>query len=97
MKAESKIPCISCGKELDNWEYENRDGTKVEVHPMCGLHFRTYGHYGSTVFDPMNGTYLDIAICDECLTKNLDKARGNGANELKSAIDYWKDTNNASA
>lgn len=93
MKTENKIPCLSCGEELDNLYYEMRDGNRVEVHPMGGLHFRTYGHYGSTVFDPMDGSYLDIAICDECVTKNLDKIRGIGVNELKSAIDYWRNTN----
>ncbi len=49
---------------------------------MDGLHFRTYGHYGSTIFDPMDGTYLDVAICDECIMKNLKKVRGNGVNDL---------------
>lgn len=49
---------------------------------MDGLHFRTYGHYGSTIFDPMDGTYLDVAICDECIMKNLNKVRGNGVNDL---------------
>ena len=82
MKTENKIHCLSCGKELDNLDYEMRDGKRVEVHPMNGLHFRTYGHYGSTAFDPMNGTYLDVAICDQCIVKNLDKVRGNGKKEL---------------
>ena len=91
MKTDNKIHCMVCAKELDNLEYEMRDGKRVEVHPMGGLHFRTYGHYGSTVFDPMDGSYLDVAICDECVTKNLENVRGNGVNELKGAIDYWRD------
>lgn len=85
MKTENKIGCLACGKELDNMEYTTRsNGTKVEVHPMSGLHFRTYGHYGSTVFDPMNGTYLDIAICDECVIKNLKDIRGSGKKEIEN-------------
>lgn len=87
MKNYNKIPCIVCSKELDNWDYTTRsNGTKVEVHPMDGLHFRTYGHYGSTIFDPMDGSYLDVAICDECITKNIEKVRGNGVKGVSDEI-----------
>jgi hypothetical protein len=83
MKTENKIPCIVCTKELDNLEYEMRStGNMVEVHPMNGLHFRTYGHYGSTIFDPMDGTCIDLAICDECIMSNLDKLRGTGLKDV---------------
>jgi hypothetical protein len=93
VKTETKIGCLACGKELDNLEYTTRSkGTKIEVHPMGGLHFRTYGNYGSTVFDPMDGTYLDIAICDVCVTKNIDKVRGNGVKSLRNAIEYWRES-----
>lgn len=92
MKIETKIDCIACGKELDNIEYTTRsNGTKVEVHPMDGLHFRTYGHYGSTIFDPIDGTYLDIAICDVCIMKNLDKVRGSGKEKLEHEVDILLD------
>lgn len=92
MKIETKIGCIACGKELDNLEYTTRsNGTKVEVHPMNGLHFRTYGHYGSTIFDPIDGTYLDIAICDVCIMKNLDKVRGSGKDQLDHEVDILVD------
>lgn len=92
MKTETKIGCLSCGKELDNLEYTiGRNNTKVEVHPMSGLSFRTYGHYGSTIFDPLGtGEYLDIAICDACIIKNLGKVRGNDVKSLKETIDYWR-------
>jgi hypothetical protein len=91
MKTHSKISCLSCDKELDNLEYTSRSkDTKVEVHPMNGLHFRTYGHYGSTIFDPMDGSYLDIAICDGCVMKNLNKVRGNGVNDLFSFADMME-------
>ena len=93
MKTESKIGCIACGKELDNLEYTTRsNGTKVEVHPMNGLHFRTYGHYGSTIFDPMGtGAYLDVAICDVCIMKNLENVRGPGKQELEHEMDILID------
>lgn len=75
----TKIACIVCSKELDNLNYDARDGIPIEVYPMCGLHFATYGHYGSGIFDPM-GTQetLDVAICDKCVMENLDKVRGTG-------------------
>jgi len=92
MKTENKIPCISCGKELDNLEYDMQDGKRVEVHPMNGLHFRTYGHYGSTIFDPMGtGEYLDIAVCDVCVMKNIDSVRGSGKASLEETVNILVD------
>ena len=91
MKTNNKIPCIVCSKELDNMEYDMKD-TKVEVHPMGGLHFRTYGHYGSVIFDPMGtGEYLDIAICDLCIMKKLDAVKGTGKQNLLDNVDMLVD------
>lgn len=79
MKTYDKINCFCCDKELDNMHYESRNKESyVYVHPMGGLHFQTYGHYGSTVFDPMDGSSLDIAICDECVMLRKEKIRGTG-------------------
>ena len=84
MKSNTTIPCIVCNESLDNLEYELRDGTMCEVHPMGGLHFSTRGHYGSTIFDPMGtGETLDIAICDTCVLNNIDKVRGSGKKSLE--------------
>ena len=91
-KTYNDIDCIACGKTLDNLQYEMRDGKQVEVHPMGGLHFRTYGHYGSTIFDPIGtGESLDVAICDLCIMKNLDKVRGTGKPDLESSVDMLVD------
>jgi len=92
MKPNTKIPCIVCSKELDNMEYDMK-GKKVEVHPMGGLSFRTYGHYGSVIFDPMGtGEYLDIAICDLCIMKNLDAVKGTGKEDLLDNVDMLVDS-----
>jgi hypothetical protein len=92
LKTYNKIPCIVCSEELDNLQYEMRDGKQVEVHPMGGLAFRTYGHYGSTIFDPIGaGEYLDVAICDLCVMKNLDKVRGSGKEQLEDNVDMLVD------
>jgi len=86
-KTYTIIPCIVCNKDLDNINYVGKHGP-VEVYPMKGLHFRTYGHYGSTIFDPMgNGKSLDVAICDHCIMQNLDKVRGTGKAGLENDTD----------
>lgn len=54
------IYCFNCGAALKNLD---EDGFQ----PSEGLAFVTPGHYGSTVFDPMDGTFLELAICDDCL------------------------------
>jgi hypothetical protein len=90
---DSKIPCIRCDKPLDNSTYMH-GGIAVEVHPSSGLHFRTYGHYGSTIFDPMGtNETLDVAICDECIMLRLDNVRGTGKPALVANFDsYLKST-----
>ena len=56
------LPCIRCGKELKN-VFED-----AENQPSDGTAFITYGHYGSTVFDPMDSSScLELNVCDECL------------------------------
>lgn len=57
------LPCIVCGLTLDNC-FDSE-----ENQPDGGTAFHTYGHYGSTVFDPMNGTALELNVCDECLLR----------------------------
>lgn len=92
MKDHEKIPCIVCSKELNNMVYKPHNRVKVEVHPTLGLHFRTHGHYGSQIFDPMGtGEYLDVAICDLCIMNNLDKVRGTGKKNLVKDADMLLD------
>lgn len=55
------LKCIVCGKQL-----QNIDEAAVNQ-PYEGLAFISHGHYGGTVFDPMDGRYLEVNICDECL------------------------------
>ena len=65
-----KTNCIVCGIEVDNWDEAYPENSKV-VHPIDGTVFRTYGHYGSTVFDPMDASFLEIVICCSCLKERL--------------------------
>lgn len=55
--------CIVCDKDL-----KNVFGKSINQ-PEFGLTFTTVGNYGSIVFDPMDGSYLEVNICDECLKK----------------------------
>ena len=57
------LPCIVCGKLLKN-VFE-----KCNNQPDGATSFGSHGQYGSTIFDPMDGHFLEINICDDCLTK----------------------------
>lgn len=57
-----KLHCVRCGVEMSNF----MDGAKG-YQPNDGLAFKTHGHYGSTYFDPMDSSYLEIAVCDKCI------------------------------
>lgn len=67
MKSMKPVPCIVCGKVL---EEAIPDGINQ---PYKGTSFTTHGHYGSTFFDPMDNSCLEINICDDC----LEEARAN--------------------
>lgn len=55
------FPCIKCGCTLTrvNPEYEGQ--------PNDGIMCSSYGNYGSTVFDPMDMSFLAFNICDGCV------------------------------
>ena len=57
------LECFRCGKPLDNIMGE--DGQQ----PVGGLTFSTCGHYGSAFFDPLDGSSIELSICDECLSE----------------------------
>ena len=60
------VPCFVCGKELENIGRNQ---------PLEGTEFSTYGHYGSGVFDPMDGSELAINICNTCLLDGVNRGR----------------------
>lgn len=67
-------PCIVCSRELRE-VIEERGMTGTVNQPDGGVAFESYGHYGTTVFDPMDGTRLEVNVCDECLTEAAKKGR----------------------
>lgn len=68
-----ELHCISCGREMFNL-MEDRGHQ-----PIGGLSFHTYGHYGSSFFDPMDGSAIQIAVCDKCLQSADGKGQVNYA------------------
>lgn len=40
---------------------------------MKGVSFISHGHYGSSVFDPMDGSSLEISLCDDCVTSKINE------------------------
>lgn len=63
----SALSCIVCSEALENVHIGDE-----ENQPYKGTCFFTYGHYGSTAFDPMDGTMLELNICDDCLRVAID-------------------------
>lgn len=64
------LPCIACGRELRNVDDD------VEVNqPNNGTAFTSHGHYGSTAYDPMDGHYIEVNVCDLCLVLHYERVR----------------------
>jgi len=67
------LPCIVCGRALENATGGPGDEVMNTNQPSEGLAFKSYGHYGGTVFDPMDGHFLEVNICDSCLLEGGDR------------------------
>lgn len=66
MTGLAALPCIVCRKVLSN-VFED-----AHNQPDKGMVFNSNGHYGSTLFDEMNGSYLELNICDSCMVDLSD-------------------------
>lgn len=64
------LPCIVCGRKLDRV-----DNMSDETSPYAGTNFSSSGHYGSTVFDPMDGSFIALNVCDPCLKAAGEQGR----------------------
>lgn len=77
------LPCFCCNKKLTPALSEE------ENQPYNGTKFFSYGHYGSTYFDPMDGSCLEINICDQCLReKEKNILRKSVHNEVYNSFNY---------
>lgn len=59
--APNRLICVCCACGMENI----MSGRGHQ--PSGGMSFHSYGHYGTSFFDPMDGSYVQVAICDECL------------------------------
>jgi hypothetical protein len=63
------LPCFCCGKALESVDPLGDDDNE----PSEATTFRTGGHYGSGAFDPMDGSMLELNVCDDCLTGGAER------------------------
>jgi len=61
------LPCFVCGNPLLNVFEQS------ENQPEEATEFRSYGHYGSTFWDSMDGEQIVLNICDDCLRKHPER------------------------
>jgi hypothetical protein len=61
------IPCFVCGKALEEVADEG------DNHPSGALVLNSFGHYGTKVFDPMDGSWLELNVCDPCLLERIQR------------------------
>lgn len=80
MAEKALAPCVVCGTELRNVE------VTCENQPYQGTAFQSRGHYGSTAFDPMNGSMLEVNFCDECLREAGNNGRVLWRREAKALV-----------
>ena len=78
--------CIVCGYQPDVAYNDCKNNQ-----PYKATAFYTRGHYGSTFFDPMNGSMLEINVCDDCLSKALDNNQILYYNTDKTAEIYTRE------
>lgn len=57
------VPCIVCGFQPKEAIPDSNN------QPYKATTFMTQGRYGSTFFDPMDDSYIEINVCDSCLEK----------------------------
>src|SRR5690606_10525551 len=62
-------PCFVCNSPLKRAFNDDKEL------PYAGTIFISYGHYGSTVYDPLptGDSYLEIFICDICLIERKER------------------------
>jgi hypothetical protein len=63
------LACLCCGKPL------NSAIPGLNDLPLKATVFVSHGNYGSTVFDPFDGSFLQVNVCDDCLRTGQAQGR----------------------
>lgn len=62
------LPCIACGYQPESaLPGSLEDAAGGGQQPYGATTFTSPGQYGSTVFDDMNRSFLEINVCDACV------------------------------
>jgi hypothetical protein len=64
------LPCLVCKKGLVR-VFDDAHQAQAED----GLFCETSGNYGSTFFDPMDGSELSFCVCDTCMKEACEAGR----------------------
>jgi uncharacterized protein YlaI len=69
-----QVECLICNKKL-NKDQSTEEPTNSIGAVYEGLVCRTYGNYGSALYDPIATIeeFLEFYVCDECIEKNAKK------------------------
>lgn len=59
------LPCIVCDVVPETAAPRRNEAEPAQ--PYGATMFAAYGQYGSTAFDPQDGSQLRINVCDKCL------------------------------
>lgn len=60
------LPCIVCGFQPKN--AFGRHARPQDINqPYQAIVFTSHGQYGSTLFDEMDGSFLELNVCDDCV------------------------------
>jgi len=76
MDPESAAFCICCDREVKFLCPELNCKTTSIGCPDDATVWRSWGNYGSTVYDPQNSNeFLELVLCDNCLKQKASKVR----------------------
>ena len=64
--------CFKCNVTLESSISSDED-QELDEPTLNSIAFISHGNYGSTIFDPMDGSYLEIYVCDQCLVNFKNK------------------------
>ena len=68
---DQPLACVVCRQALQP-VFPGHEADGGYVQPDNANTFSTAGTYGSTVFDPVDGSYLEVNICDPCLASAIE-------------------------